>query len=133
MSFLSTFHVDGEEYNVLEFNIDFKQGTDTTGKPIGDPKGGAIKLIIEATQNTKFLSWMLNSELTKDGKIIFYRRDALSKMKELDFKKNILIENYTETENNFFGKIDLPKFKRRFLLTRQKLENYILVYILNEV
>lgn len=96
MSFLSTFHVDGEEYNVLEFNIDFKQGTDTTGKPMGDPKGGTIQLIIEATQNTKFLSWMLNSELTKDGKIIFYRRDALSKMKELEFKKAYCI-NYHES------------------------------------
>ncbi|PZX93704.1 hypothetical protein DOS84_09890 [Flavobacterium aquariorum] len=104
MSFLSTFHVDGEEYNVLEFNIDFKQGTDTTGKPIGDPKGGAIKLIIEATQNTKFLSWMLNSELTKDGKIIFYRRDALSKMKELDFKKAFCI-NYHE---QFTSTTDIP-------------------------
>jgi len=104
MSFLSTFHVDGEEYNVLEFNIDFKQGTDTTGKPIGDPKGGTIKLIIEATQNTKFLSWMLNSELTKDGKIIFYRRDALSKMKELDFKKAFCI-NYNE---QFTSTTDIP-------------------------
>jgi hypothetical protein len=104
MSFLSTFHVDGEEYNVLEFNIDFKQGTDTTGKPIGDPKGGAIKLIIEATQNTKFLSWMLNSELTKDGKIIFFRRDALSKMKELDFKKAFCI-NYHE---QFTSTTDIP-------------------------
>jgi hypothetical protein len=104
MSFLSTFHVDGEEYNVLEFNIDFKQGTDTTGKPIGDPKGGAIKLIIEATQNTKFLSWMLNSELTKDGKIIFFRRDALSKMKELDFKKAFCI-NYNE---QFTSTTDIP-------------------------
>lgn len=104
MSFLSTFHVDGEEYNVLEFNIDFKQGTDTTGKPIGDPKGGAIKLIIEATQNTKFLSWMLNSELTKDGKIVFFRRDALSKMKELDFKKAFCI-NYHE---QFTSTTDIP-------------------------
>lgn len=104
MSFLSTFHVDGEEYNVLEFNIDFKQGTDTTGKPIGEPKGGAVKLTIEATQNTSFLSWMLNSNLTKDGKITFYRRDALSKMKELDFKKAFCI-NYHE---QFTSTTDIP-------------------------
>jgi hypothetical protein len=104
MSFLSTLHVDGEEYNVLEFNIDFKQGTDTTGKPIGEPKGGVVKLIIEATQNTAFLSWMLNSNLTKDGKIVFYRRDALSKMKELDFKKAFCI-NYHE---QFTSTTDVP-------------------------
>jgi hypothetical protein len=104
MSFLSTLHVDGEEYNVLEFNIDFKQGTDTTGKPIGEPKGGTVKLTIEATQNTTFLSWMLNSNLTKDGKITFYRRDALSKMKELDFKKAFCI-NYHE---QFTSTTDIP-------------------------
>jgi hypothetical protein len=104
MSFLSTLHIDGEEYNVLEFNIDFKQEKDTTGKPIGDAKGGAIKLIIEATQNSTFLSWMLNSNLTKDGKIIFYRRDALSKMKELDFKKAFCI-NYHE---QFTSTTDIP-------------------------
>jgi hypothetical protein len=104
MSFLSTFHIDGEEYNVLEFNIDFTQGTDNTGKPMGDPKGGVVKLIIEATQNTKFLSWMLNSELTKDGKVIFYRRDALSKMKELTFKKAFCI-NYHE---QFTSTTDIP-------------------------
>jgi hypothetical protein len=104
MSFLSTLHIDGEEYNVLEFNIDFKQEKDTTGKPIGDAKGGTIKVIVEATQNSTFLSWMLNSNLTKDGKIIFYRRDALSKMKELDFKKAFCI-NYHE---QFTSTTDIP-------------------------
>ena len=104
MSFLSTLQVDGEVYNVLEFNIDFKQEKDTTGKPIGDAKGGTIKLTIEATQNTTFLSWMLNSNLTKDGKIIFYRRDALSKMKELDFKKAFC----THFQEQFSSTTDIP-------------------------
>ncbi|WJS92816.1 hypothetical protein NYQ10_12040 [Flavobacterium johnsoniae] len=95
MSFLSKLQIDGEEYNVLEFNIDFKQEIDNSSKPIGNAKGGIIKIIIEATQNSLFLSWMLNSDLTKDGKIIFYRRDALSKMKELTFEKAYCI-NYHE-------------------------------------
>lgn len=100
MSFLSKLQIDGEEYNVLEFNIDFKQEVDTTSKPTGNAKGGNIKLIIEATQSSIFLSWMLNSDLTKDGKIIFYRRDALSKMKELTFEKAYCIsyhEQFTST------------------------------------
>ena len=100
MSFLSKLYIDGEEYNVLEFNIDFKQDIDTSSKPTGNAKGGIIKVIIEATQNSLFLSWMLNSDLTKDGKIIFYRRDALSKMKELTFEKAFCIsyhEQFTST------------------------------------
>ncbi|WP_029269194.1 type VI secretion system tube protein TssD [Flavobacterium sp. KJJ] len=95
MSFLSKLHIDGEEYNVLEFNIHFKQELDTASKPTGNPKGGIINMTIEATHNSLFLSWMLNSDLTKDGKIIFYRRDALSKMKELTFIKAFCI-NYHE-------------------------------------
>jgi hypothetical protein len=95
MSFLSKLHIDGEEYNVLEFNINFKQDIDTASKPTGNAKGGIIKMIIEASQNSLFLSWMLSGDLTKDGKIVFYRRDALSKMKELIFEKAYCI-NYDE-------------------------------------
>jgi hypothetical protein len=100
MSFLSKLHIDGEEYNVLEFNIGFKQEIDTTSKPTGGAKGGIVKMIIEANQSTGFLSWMLNSDLTKDGKITFYRRDAMSKMKELTFAKAFCIsydEQFTST------------------------------------
>lgn len=95
MSFLSKLNIDGQEYNVLDFDTQFTQSKDATGKPIGQPKGGSINVIIEATQNTDFLSWMLNSSLTKDGKIVFYRRDAMSKMKELKFVKAFCI-NYRE-------------------------------------
>jgi hypothetical protein len=100
MSFLSKLNIDGEEYNVLDFSVDFKQGTDTAGKPKGVAKGGRLKLTIEATHSTQFLSWMLNNDLTKDGVIIFYRRDALSKMKELKFTKAYCIayhEQFTST------------------------------------
>ncbi|SNR31428.1 type VI secretion system tube protein TssD [Flavobacterium sp. ov086] len=100
MSFLAKLHIDGEEYNILEFNINFKQDIDTASKPTGNPRGGIIKMIIESSQNTHFLSWMLNSDLTKDGKITFYRRDAMSKMKELTFEKAFCIgydELFTST------------------------------------
>ncbi len=54
-------------------------------------------------------------------------------LKEVDFKENIFIEKFNEIEGEFYGKIDLPQFKRKYLLKCQKNENYILVYILNEV
>ena len=104
MSFLSKLHIDGEEYNVLDFNIIFKQEIDTASKPTGGAKGGVIKITIEASQNTDFLSWMLNGDLTKDGKIVFYRRDALSKMKELSFTKSFCV-SYDE---QFSSTTDIP-------------------------
>jgi hypothetical protein len=39
MSFLSKLNIDGEEYNVLEFNVSFKQEIDNTSKPTGNAKG----------------------------------------------------------------------------------------------
>ena len=100
MSFLAKLQIDGEEFNVLDFNIQFKQEVDSANKPTGNTKGGIFKISIEANQNTSFLSWMLSGDLTKDGKIVFYRRDALSKMKELKFEKTYCIsydEQFTST------------------------------------
>ena len=100
MSFLAKLQIDGEEFNVLDFNIKFWQKIDGLNKPVGNPKGGTIKICIETNQSTSFLSWMLNGDLTKDGKIVFYRRDALSKMKELSFTKAFCVgydEQFTST------------------------------------
>jgi hypothetical protein len=100
MSFLSKLHMDGEDYNILDFSMEFNQESDTTGKPVGIPKGGRIKVVIEATQNTNFLSWMVDANQTKDGKITFFRRDAMSKMRELSFTKAYCLrylEQFTST------------------------------------
>jgi hypothetical protein len=99
MSFLAKLMIDGDEHNILDFDIKFKQEIDTTSKPIGNAKGGIIKLTIEANQSTAFLSWMLSGDMTKDGKITFYRRDAMSKMKELTFEKAFCI-GYEEQFNS---------------------------------
>ncbi len=92
MSFLAKLEIDGHEYNVLEFDIHLTQETDHNGRPQSIAEGGNIRLIIESTRETNFMRWMISNTETKDGKIIFYRRDALSKMKELDFEKGYCIE-----------------------------------------
>lgn len=115
MSFLSKLHIDGEEYNVLEFNISFKQDIDTASKPTGNPKGGIINMTLEATNNSLFLSWMLSGDLTKDGKISFYRRDAMSKMKELKFVKAFCI-NYHE---QFTSTTEIPMKITMELVTKE--------------
>ncbi len=115
MSFLSKLHIDGLEFNVLEFNINFTQELSKSGKPSGQAKGGEIDLIIEASQETNFLAWMINSELSKDGKIIFYRRDALSKMKELTFVKAFCI-NYHE---QFTSTTEVPMKITMKLITKE--------------
>jgi len=92
MSFLAKLIIDGEEFNVLEFDIHFSQKTDGMGKPDDITRGGSFKIVIESDRNTDFLSWMLSTNEMKDGSIVFYRRDAMSKLKELKFSKAFCID-----------------------------------------
>ncbi|PAM95947.1 hypothetical protein B4N84_05200 [Flavobacterium sp. IR1] len=103
MSFLAKLLIDGGEHNVLDFNIQFQSKKDTSGKPFGGVDGGTIKIVIEADQHTDFLSWILNDNLAKEGKIVFYRRDALGKMKDLKFEGAHCIayeEEFSSTSNS---------------------------------
>ena len=96
MSFLSKLELDGKAYNILECRYNFTQATDGTGKPQGMPQGGEIYVRIESMGNPELLGWMLDHNQTKNGKIIFYRRDAMSKLQELVFEKAYCID-FTET------------------------------------
>ena len=98
MSFLSKLELDGKTYNILECKYNFVQPVDGTGKPKGMPKGGEIIIKIESTGNSELLSWMLDHNQVKNGKIIFYRRDAMSKLQELIFEKAFCV-NFTECFN----------------------------------
>lgn len=91
MSFLAKLELDNEVFNVLEFDILFTQNVDNNGKPANKTKGGQIKLIVESTQTDLFSDWMVSQSSTKDGKVIFYRRDAMSTMKNVTFKKGYCI------------------------------------------
>ncbi|MBS7229585.1 hypothetical protein KHA90_00990 [Flavobacterium psychroterrae] len=91
MSFLAKLELDNAVFNVLEFDVIFEQGTNNNGKPANKTKGGKIKLVIESTQTDLFSDWMISQTSTKDGRIIFYRRDAMSTMKNVVFKKAFCI------------------------------------------
>ncbi|MEP6805536.1 MAG: type VI secretion system tube protein TssD [Flavobacterium sp.] len=87
MSFLAKLEIDNQVFNVLEFDITLIQNIDNNGKPSNITKGGQIKLVIESTQTDLFSDWMVSKSSIKDGKVIFYRRDAMSTMKNVTFKK----------------------------------------------
>ncbi len=86
MSFLAKLEIDGEVMNVLEFQCTINQDTDKSGKPSADPVGGKIRIVVESTKSTMLFDWMVSNTQTKNGKLTFYRRDAVSKMRDLQFK-----------------------------------------------
>ncbi|CVK16619.1 hypothetical protein Ga0061079_1098 [Apibacter mensalis] len=95
-SFLAKLELDGEIYTVLSCNYRFQKKTDSTSKPTGETSGGEITLSIESNGKTDFVDWILSEDRNKDGKIIFYRRDMMSKLYEIKFEKAYCI-NFNET------------------------------------
>ncbi|MEG0850700.1 MAG: type VI secretion system tube protein TssD [Flavobacterium sp.] len=87
MSFLAKLELDNEVFNVLEFDVTFNQSVDNNGKPANKVKGGQVRIVVESTHTDLFSDWMVSHTITKDGKVIFYRRDAMSTMKNVIFKK----------------------------------------------
>lgn len=84
--------IDGEEMNVLNCHFSFTQSIDHNGKPAARPKGGLVTVMLESGNNTDLFDWMISNTKLKSGSIIFYRRDALSKMKELRFTDAYCVE-----------------------------------------
>jgi Hemolysin coregulated protein Hcp (TssD) len=98
MSFLSKLTIDSTSYTVLECDYTFTQSKDSSGKPFGLPRGGEINIRVEANNKTDFLDWMLKSTKTKDGEITFYKRDAMSQLRNIRFEKGFCI-SYKEIFN----------------------------------
>ena len=97
MSFLAKLYVDGQEYNVLHCTYNFEQPMDHTGKPAGKPVGGQIMITIESQGKYDLFHWMASPDQTKDGSITFFKRDAMSRLQEVVFKKAYcvkLVENF---------------------------------------
>lgn len=108
MSFLAKLYVDGSEYNVLHCTYNFEQPMDSTGKPSGKPKGGQIMITVESQGKYDLFHWMSEPEQTKDGVIVFYKRNAMAKLQEVIFKKAYCVS----LEEEFDAIDDIPMQKR---------------------
>jgi hypothetical protein len=86
MSFTAVLNIDQQNLNVLACDFAFNQQVDTTGKPSSKPQGGIINVVIESTMDTSLFEWMISNHQTRNGAIIFKRRDVNSRMKDLEFK-----------------------------------------------
>jgi hypothetical protein len=96
MAFKATFSCDGKDYSILHCNYSMHQNVDANGRPSSDVRGGMIHVTVEANEDTSLFQWMIDSHSFKEGKIVFYKRDSDSRMKELDFSEAACIE-YSES------------------------------------
>lgn len=116
MSFLSQLTIDDDTMNVLSCSFSFEQGADTTGKPSQRPRGGQITILIESTNKTDFLEWVISPNMTKDGEVIFYKRDNMSSLKTIKFKKAYCLQ-YQED----FDAVSNEPLKTRILISAKEI------------
>ncbi|MCW3462839.1 type VI secretion system tube protein TssD [Chitinophaga nivalis] len=95
MSFKAILRIDGDEMNILECRFSFTQHTDHNGRPAARPKGGTISLLLESAGETGLFDWMISNTRMKSGSITFFRRDAMSRLKSLQFRDAYCV-GYTE-------------------------------------
>ena len=98
MSFLAKLNIDDAEYMVMNFHLGMEQRLGTNGAAIQKPVGGILSFELESSSTTDFFDWMVSPNKKKDGSITFFRRDAMSRMRKVDFFEAICFkfdEQYT--------------------------------------
>jgi hypothetical protein len=83
--------------------------------PTDAPGIGLIHMVIESSNKSELFEWAAAPKLTKDGSIVFYRRDAQSSMKTLNFKDGFCIQ----FKEDFDANGSIPMRIRLTLAVRQ--------------
>lgn len=117
MSFLAKLTIEEEEMNVLECSFEFTQKVDYNGRPTELPRAGLINILLESTNNTNLLAWMVLPHTYKDGEIVFFKRDIMSSNKTLKFFDAFCV-SYQE---NFNAEDALP-MKTKICISARALE-----------
>ena len=100
MSFLAKLNIDDKEFNLLSISFGVVSDYDPRSLMIsGAPQVSTIDIEIESTSSGGFFKWSLDIKDKKDGKIVFFKRDAMAGSRTLEFKQALLV-GYNERFNS---------------------------------
>lgn len=85
MSFLAKLKIDNETYNVLSADYEINQRIDEKRMPVGQPITGLINVMVESSTKTDLLSWAIKKSVSKNGEIVFLKKDNNANMKSIKF------------------------------------------------
>ena len=85
MSFKATLEIEDNEFKILRCRYEFSQNIDHKGKPSARPQGGQVTVLVESSGDNFLVDWATSETQVKNGRIIFYKRDSMAKMKEVIF------------------------------------------------
>lgn len=64
------FILDGKEYEMSQFNINFDQSTDHKGQPQSEVRGGRMLVVLTQTLPESLYRWAMTS-IPKNGEVVF--------------------------------------------------------------
>ncbi|MDE6027479.1 MAG: hypothetical protein K2G23_05375 [Muribaculaceae bacterium] len=107
----ATISADGiQEREVIFVKYELNQQTDVEGQPTGTTRGGKITVKVKSNDdgNTDILEWMMDTYMSKSGKISFPNRQG-GEMKNLSFKEGYVVE-YAETYDSTNSLLQFEEF-----------------------
>ena len=107
----ATINADGiAEREVIFVRYELNQQTDVEGQPTGTTRGGKIYVKVKSNDdgNTDILEWMVDTYMSKSGKISYPNRQG-GEMKHLDFKEGYVVE-YAETYDSTNSLLQYEEF-----------------------
>ena len=91
MSFVAKLELGANTYNILTAEYEVSQPVGQRNMPNDEPHIGLIKVVLESNNKEELFAWAMSPQSTKNGKIVFYRKDAQSSMKTLNFTDTFCI------------------------------------------
>jgi hypothetical protein len=85
MSFLAKLVLGEKEFVVLTADYEVSQTIGRNNLPNQEPHLGLIRVTVETDNRADLFSWAMAPSMTKSGSIVFFRRDAKSALKTLNF------------------------------------------------
>ncbi len=76
MSFKLKVFIDGEESNVLRYNLNLSQSSDITGRPTQKPVLQKLLLVLESNNKIDLMQWMISPNQTKQIELHIQERQG---------------------------------------------------------
>ncbi len=114
MSFLAKLYVEGAEFTLLDCAFEIHKEVDETCHPSTRAKAGKIMMTLQVRGRDKiFAQWVASDTMTKDGRIVFFKDNALAVMDEIKFNTSYCINYGLEfhSENGLIANIVIAAHK----------------------
>ncbi len=99
MSIIAKLYIEDKTFNILKFNFNINQKSNTNGFPSSKPTGGIFNIVFETTKDELFFKWMISENTMKNLKIVLSPSAMDSKSKTIELYDAYCLKH----QDNFDG------------------------------